>query len=78
MEGHWFGIEGGYNFFPLNLQPKVHEDYLPRERAKDPPKSTRIHTVLKLFPIPFINCWIWIVEPNSKAIINEATVIKDN
>ncbi len=78
MKCHWFGIEGGINFPTHNLQPKVHEDHLLGVFTKDPPESARVQRVLKLVPVPLINCWIWIMKPYPKAIIDKATEIQDN
>ncbi len=78
MKRHWFGIEGGNNFPTHNLQPKVHEDHLLGAFTKDPPESACVQTVLKLVPVPLINCWIRIMKPYPEAIIDEAMEIQDN
>jgi hypothetical protein len=69
-------MEGGCNS-PVhhNLQPKVHEDHLLRSFATDPLESTCVQAVLKLFPVPLISHWIWVMKPYPQAIIDETAEI---
>ena len=72
---HRLGIEGGLDFPSLNCQAQVHEYYFPRAIAEDPTDPARIQAVLKLRPVPLINCWVRVVKPYSKAVVNETAEI---
>ncbi len=77
MKCHRFGVEGGCDSPVRNLQLKVHEDRLSRLFAKDSLDSTCVHTVLKLFPVPLVGHWIWVMKPHPQASINEMVEILD-
>ena len=72
---HRLGIEGGLDLPSLNCQAQVHEYYFPRAIAEDPTEPARIQTVLKLRPVPLINCRVRVVKPYSKAVVDETVEI---
>ena len=54
MKCHRFGVEGGLDVFPLNLQAQFHEYHLLRSFAEDPAEPTRIHAILEFYPVLLI------------------------
>jgi hypothetical protein len=65
MKRPWFGVERSDHILLFDLEPHIHEHHFIQPLAKNPLETTAL-----------LNEWVWIMEPDTKAVVNETAQVE--
>ena len=72
MEGVGFLIEAGCNLSSYFVQRHVHENCCVAARTEYPVEAATVDCSFKFNPVCCVNRRVWVVDPDTEDIVNEA------
>ena len=78
VQGERFLKQCRLNFVANDSNGHIHEVDHGVSFRKCPLQSSSLDSLLKSKPIEGVNCWVWIVEPDSKSIVDESYKVENS